>query len=60
MAYPGISPEVTYNGERIQLGEYFSKTNYMGDFMIEVQDILAENYLADQTDVVDFFNVKTK
>lgn len=63
LTYPGISPEITYNGETMQLVDYwnYKSPDIMGNFMIDdLQKIFTENYLSSPNDKVDFFDTNVK
>jgi predicted small lipoprotein YifL len=51
-SWRGISPTVKCNGEEMQFGEYIGN---MASYILEVQDILSEQYLLDGCDDVQIF-----
>ncbi len=58
VARPGISPKVIYNGEETQFVKYIYDTNLAGDFVLQLQEIFENSYLANENDNVEFFKVR--
>jgi hypothetical protein len=56
--WPGISPDVNYNGEVVKFGYFVGVNETLSQIPFDIEEILQENYLSDPNDILDIFGVK--